>query len=66
MTSFKKSAPSQARARTPSAQPRARRCAPISKLETGEIPNHTIGTLRTYATALGRKLAWTLQVVGDH
>ena len=39
--------------------------ATISKLETGKIPNHTIGTLRTYARALGRKLAWTLHEVGD-
>jgi DNA-binding XRE family transcriptional regulator len=39
--------------------------ATISKLETGKIPNPTIGTLRTYARALGRKLAWTLQEVGD-
>ena len=37
--------------------------ATISKLETGKIPNPTIGTLRTYARALGRKLAWTLQEV---
>ncbi len=35
--------------------------ATISKLETGKIPNPTIGTLTTYARALGRKLAWTLQ-----
>jgi ribosome-binding protein aMBF1 (putative translation factor) len=34
--------------------------ATISKLETGKIPNPTVGTLRTYAKALGRKLAWTL------
>ena len=34
--------------------------------ETGFIiPNPTIGTLKTYARALGRKLAWTLQEVGD-
>ena len=39
--------------------------ATISKLETGKIPNPTISTLRTYAKALGRKLAWTLQEVGD-
>src|SRR5271157_165480 len=37
--------------------------ATISKLETGKIANPTIGTLRTYAKALGRKLAWTLEVV---
>ena len=35
--------------------------ATISKLETGKIPNPTIGTLRTYARALGRRLAWTLE-----
>jgi len=40
--------------------------ATISKLETGKIPNPTIGTIRTYARALGRRLAWTLQEVGDH
>jgi ribosome-binding protein aMBF1 (putative translation factor) len=34
--------------------------ATISKLETGKIANPTIGTLRKYARALGRKLAWTL------
>ncbi len=38
--------------------------ATISKLETGKIANPTIGTLRTYARALGRRLAWTLEVVG--
>jgi DNA-binding XRE family transcriptional regulator len=37
--------------------------ATISKLETGKIVNPTIGTLRTYAKALGRRLAWTLEVV---
>jgi len=37
--------------------------ATISKLETGKIANPTIGTLRTYAKALGRRLAWTLEVV---
>lgn len=36
--------------------------ATISKLETGKIANPTIGTLRTYARALGRRLAWTLEV----
>ena len=36
--------------------------ATISKLETGKIPNPTISTLRTYAKALGRRLAWTLEV----
>jgi DNA-binding XRE family transcriptional regulator len=35
--------------------------ATISKLETGKIANPTIGTLRTYAKALGRRLAWTLE-----
>jgi ribosome-binding protein aMBF1 (putative translation factor) len=35
--------------------------ATISKLETGKIPNPTIGTLRTYARALGRRLVWTLE-----
>ncbi len=39
--------------------------ATISKLETGKIPNPTIGTIRTYAKALGRKLAWTLLEVGQ-
>ena len=38
--------------------------ATISKLETGKIPNPTIGTIRTYARALGRKLAWTFLEVG--
>jgi len=37
--------------------------ATISKLERGKIANPTIGTLRTYAKALGRRLAWTLKVV---
>ena len=37
--------------------------ATISKLETGKIANPTIGTLRTYAKALGQRLAWTLEVV---
>jgi DNA-binding XRE family transcriptional regulator len=37
--------------------------ATISKLETGKIANPTIGTLRTYAKALGRRLAWTLEAV---
>jgi DNA-binding XRE family transcriptional regulator len=37
----------------------------ISKLETGKIPNPTVSTIRTYARALGRRLAWTLQDVGD-
>ena len=34
--------------------------ATISKLERGEIPNPTVGTLRTYAAALGKRLSWTL------
>jgi len=34
--------------------------ATISKLETGKIANPTIGTLRTYARALGRSLIWSL------
>jgi hypothetical protein len=37
--------------------------ATISKLETGEITNPTIGTLMAYAKALGRRLAWTLEMV---
>jgi DNA-binding XRE family transcriptional regulator len=41
--------------------------ATISKLETGKLANPTIGTLRTYARALGRRLTWTLEPaeVGD-
>jgi DNA-binding XRE family transcriptional regulator len=35
--------------------------ATISKLETGKVGNPTIGTLRTYAKALGRRLAWSLE-----
>jgi ribosome-binding protein aMBF1 (putative translation factor) len=35
--------------------------ATISKLETGKIANPTVGTLRTLAKALGRKLTWTLE-----
>jgi ribosome-binding protein aMBF1 (putative translation factor) len=35
--------------------------ATISKLETGKLANPTIGTLRTYARALGRRLAWTIE-----
>jgi DNA-binding XRE family transcriptional regulator len=35
--------------------------ATISKLETGKLANPTIGTLRTYAKALGRRLAWTIE-----
>ncbi len=37
--------------------------ATISRLETGKLPNPTIGTLRTYARALGRRLSWTLEPV---
>jgi ribosome-binding protein aMBF1 (putative translation factor) len=35
--------------------------ATISKLERGEIPNPTVGTLRTYASALGKRLSWSLE-----
>jgi ribosome-binding protein aMBF1 (putative translation factor) len=34
--------------------------ATISKLERGEIPNPTVGTLRTYAAALGKRLSRSL------
>jgi ribosome-binding protein aMBF1 (putative translation factor) len=37
--------------------------ATISKLETGKIGNPTIGTLRTCAKALGRRLAWSLELL---
>jgi ribosome-binding protein aMBF1 (putative translation factor) len=37
--------------------------ATISKLETGKVANPTIGTLRTYARALGRRLTWTVEAV---
>ncbi len=37
--------------------------ATISKLETGKIANPTIGTLNTYAKALGRRLSWTLEAI---
>jgi DNA-binding XRE family transcriptional regulator len=40
--------------------------ATISKLETGKIANPTVGTLRTYAKALGRRLAWTLEVLAQN
>jgi DNA-binding XRE family transcriptional regulator len=40
--------------------------ATISKLETGKLANPTIGTLGTYAKALGLRLAWTLEVVTTH
>jgi ribosome-binding protein aMBF1 (putative translation factor) len=39
--------------------------ATISKLETGKIANPTIGTLRTYARALGRRLVWTVELVAN-
>ena len=32
----------------------------LSKLETGKVGNPTVGTLRTYARALGRRLVWSL------
>jgi ribosome-binding protein aMBF1 (putative translation factor) len=35
--------------------------ATISKLETGKIPNPTVATLRAYASALGKRLAWSLE-----
>lgn len=35
--------------------------ATISKRETGRLPNPTVGTLRTYALALGRRLKWSLE-----
>jgi DNA-binding XRE family transcriptional regulator len=35
--------------------------ATISKLETGKLANPTVGTLRTYARALGRRLIWSLE-----
>ncbi len=37
--------------------------ATISKLETGKLANPTIGTLRAYARALGRRLTWSLESV---
>ena len=40
--------------------------AMTSKLKTGKISTPTIGTIRTYARALGRRLAWTLRVLGVH
>ncbi len=39
--------------------------ATISKLETGKIANPTIGTLTTYARALGQRLAWTLETIEE-
>ena len=32
----------------------------ISKLERGEVPNPTVATLRTLASALGKRLSWSL------
>ena len=37
--------------------------ATISKLETGKIGNPTVSTLRTYAMALGHRLAWHLETL---
>ena len=34
--------------------------ATLSKLETGKLPNPTVGTLRTLARALNKRLSWTL------
>jgi ribosome-binding protein aMBF1 (putative translation factor) len=34
--------------------------ATISKLETGKVANPTVGSLRTLAQALGKRLEWTL------
>jgi DNA-binding Xre family transcriptional regulator len=34
--------------------------ATISKLETGKVVNPTVATLRIYATALGKRLEWSL------
>ncbi len=39
--------------------------ATISKLETGKVANPTLATLRTYANALGKRLAWTLADVAS-
>jgi ribosome-binding protein aMBF1 (putative translation factor) len=35
--------------------------ATISKLETGKFANPTVATLRRYARALGKQLAWSLE-----
>ena len=40
--------------------------ATISKLETGKLANPTIGTLRTYARALGQRLCWTLERLAEN
>jgi ribosome-binding protein aMBF1 (putative translation factor) len=37
--------------------------ATISKLETGKLANPTVGTLKTYARALGRRLTWSVEPV---
>jgi ribosome-binding protein aMBF1 (putative translation factor) len=37
--------------------------ATISKLERGEVPNPTVGTLRAYAGALGLRLVWLFEKV---
>jgi transcriptional regulator with XRE-family HTH domain len=34
--------------------------AMLSKLETGKLANPTVGTLRRYARALGKRLSWSL------
>ena len=34
--------------------------ATTSKLERVEVPNPTVGTLRTYALALGKRMPWSL------
>jgi len=34
--------------------------ATISKLETGKIPNPTVGTIRAVAAALGKRISWSL------
>ncbi len=34
--------------------------ATLSKLETGKVPNPTVGTLRTLAHALHKRLSWSL------
>jgi ribosome-binding protein aMBF1 (putative translation factor) len=39
--------------------------ATLSKLETGKVANPTYFTVRTYARALGKKIAWRLEDVSD-
>ncbi len=39
--------------------------ATISKLETGKIANPTIGTVRTDAKTLGRRLDWSLELLAN-